>query len=299
MPYLRHLATGDLRQLTSHDSEGELWAVIGSAENVWWRLAGLEECHGSIVQSSTYHSYLLLELDGKVAVNNLPVVEFRVLRHRDQIQLGEERFTFIEVLFQDADEKFEDQVCSSCGTPFEQGEKIVQCPKCGDRYHRDCWLNLDMCGRGRQCAYPVRGVILEALADTGIRSESVRPEHPILAKQTKCPSTERHDHAKLIEEGDDIIHCPDCGMIFHEKCWMIMERCSGSGCHFSIQSHLHRTFSANPDRPEEEDIVQCPECKIKYRRSDWINWSHCVNIECMKENPHWIGLKAIQPPEGV
>jgi uncharacterized C2H2 Zn-finger protein len=298
MPFLRHLTTGQMRQLPTLESEEDNWAILGSAEDAWWSLpnAGLARCHATIVRSHVYHSHLLLELEGDVSVNGVPVVGFRVLRHRDQIQLSQEQFIFVEAVFESADQECKNEACVTCGMPFEEGEKIVRCPKCGDLYHHDCWLGLDVCGRGRECAYPVRGVVLEALAEAGVRSERVRPNDPLLAKHTMCPATERHDKPQPLVEGEDVVHCPECGTVFHEKCWLVMDRCSGSGCHFNIQSHLSCTFSANPAPPEEE-IVQCPECTLRYQRSVWITLRHCVNADCLAENPDWRESAEAQPGE--
>jgi uncharacterized C2H2 Zn-finger protein len=293
MPFLRYLATEEMRQLPTLEPKEATRADIGSGTDAWWCLpdSGLSECHASLVRSPVYHSYLLLEQDGKVSVNDVPVVGFRVLRHRDWIQLESERFIFIEVIFEIADQECEDQACVVCGMPFDDCEEIVRCPKCSDLYHRDCWTVLDLCGRGRECAYPVRGVVLEALADVGVRSERVRAKDPLLDKHTVCPATVNHDKPQPLAEGEDIVHCPECGTVFHEKCWLVMDQCSSSGCHFNIQSHLSRVFSVDPFPPVEEEIVQCPECKLRYYRSIWVTLHHCVNADCLSENPDWRELE--------
>ncbi len=199
--------------------------------------------HALITRSKYYKVPVLLDLAGGswiTRVNDRKVIRLKTLRHRDQITLGEVRFTFWEIMIQRVAEnsKLIEKRCLVCYSNLNSGDLAVCCPRCDSPHHKECWFLLSTCAY-YGCGYTVRNAICRVLAPW-VRFEQVDQAGELIKKNLTCPAGRPRDRQPF-KRGESLAFCPECDTPFHVACWLLLPECPK--CHHDISTLVNSVFS--------------------------------------------------------
>lgn len=113
------------------------------------------------------------------------------------------------------------------------------------------------------------------------------------ASRKKCPFC-----TDDLRGGDEVIACPNCGVLHHRECWFQMTLCSTDGCQYPIHETVMKALSPSctfisklePEsklvvgrqecpagRPKdlvpfqkEQDVAFCPSCEAPFHLDCWL-----------------------------
>lgn len=99
--------------------------------------------------------------DSGLFVNQIPVIELKLLDHDDRIAKGDLLLHFVEESTEIVTENSaliqEKKACPVCQGDFEVGEEVIFCPKCGQAHHYSCWKEFGRCASFPPCGYVIAG----------------------------------------------------------------------------------------------------------------------------------------------
>ncbi len=95
--------------------------------------------------------------DTSLYVNQVPVIELKLLDHNDSIAKDDILLHFIEesseIIAESSVLIKEKKSCPICQQDFEIGDEVIFCPKCGQAHHLLCWEEFGRCGSYPPCGY--------------------------------------------------------------------------------------------------------------------------------------------------
>jgi hypothetical protein len=206
---------------------------------------GVASKHAVVLRSAVNYLPVLVNLAGQnTRVNNRSVVDIRVLRQKDILQLGLARLTMWEIRISvvHTGQRVVGQICQVCLMRIQPGDEVVICPRCSTSSHRLCWFTLPSCAK-YACNYPIRDTVKKALSDA-VTFEHLDGFSELIRQHKKCQALSRGDQVAF-QENEDIAYCPACQAPYHTECWLNLEKCTVPGCGYEIQGLLERVFSAN------------------------------------------------------
>jgi len=191
---------------------------------------------------------VLVDLAGQTAqtrINGRSVTQIKVLRHQDQILLGQVSLIFWEVDIQHvtAESPLTKQKCPFCFGTFQVDEDVIACPKiqCQTPHHLHCWLRLPRCGRDA-CGYPIPTAIRRIFASQ-LTFERLDAHHELVMQRQKCAAAgkvgEKLDRLSF-QPQTEITHCPSCKSPFHIGCWFSLQRCPV--CQYDVSDLIQTAF---------------------------------------------------------
>src|SRR5262249_1644213 len=119
--------------------------------------AGILPEHAVIIRSTVNRLHMLINLSGsRTRVNGREVVSVKVLRQRDELQLGQVRLKLWELRLTPLSQgdRSVGSECVICREAFKERDEVFFCPRCAMPHHRDCWFSIITCGN-YTCEYPV------------------------------------------------------------------------------------------------------------------------------------------------
>lgn len=209
-----------------------------------WNVAA---SHAAIVRVSSGLP-VLMDLAGRgVKVNGVRVVSLKVLRHDDQIWIGEARLTLREMEIRhlrDGASKSAGR-CPVCTKYFQDSDEIVSCPRCQAIHHRNCWFSMANCST-YACDYRVQETVMNALAKQVKFECQLESESAMVKKVTICAARTKRDKIAF-QKGDTVAHCPEstCQASFHLTCWVGLDCCTK--CGYRVKGLLDGIFAPNRD----------------------------------------------------
>ena len=80
-----------------------------------------------------------------------------------------------------------------------------------------------------------------------------------------------------IEDTDEYLQCPDCGMTYHKECWYDNKGCATYGCK-SAQCLEPPPLKIDPNEKvaeptETQDYIICPQCSMHHAKDVSFCWS--------------------------
>ena len=131
--------------------------------------------------------------------------------------------------------------CNSCGTEIDisEGATINFCPGCGSK----------------------------------IKMEQEAAPEQTVATNNNCPVC-----CTTIEQGDDVVVCPDCSMQYHKDCWNDNNGCATYGCKSAgCLNPPPMTVDVSMDtphiNPQGGSSIRCPHCNTSLEQGSPFCWS--------------------------
>lgn len=204
---------------------------------------GVAPRHAVILRSAVNQLLVLVNLaDQDTRVNGRQVVSIKVLRQKDQIQLGQAQLTIweIRIIALKNQSSYINQPCQVCSRGVQVNDEVIICPRCSSPFHRLCWFSLTNCAK-YACNYPVKERTLEALSSR-VKFEEVGID--LLRKGQTCHARARGDQIPF-QPKDPIAYCPSssCRATYHVQCWLNLERCTQPNCGFDYRQLMTDVFS--------------------------------------------------------
>jgi uncharacterized C2H2 Zn-finger protein len=212
---------------------------------------GVMREHAVITRSALNHLPVLVDLaDGGTRVNDRRAVNVQVLRHGDELQLGQARLTLWEVRISrlKSGAHMVGRECPVCSDSFRAGDEVIACPRCPTVYHRDCWFSISICAYSG-CEYPIHETVMDALStwisfDRQLEEgsslvESRDKENKLVRKGVSCRAGQRRDQVPF-QMGQKVARCPSCETPFHLECWLGMDHCPV--CSYNVRDLVNRVF---------------------------------------------------------
>jgi Zn finger protein HypA/HybF involved in hydrogenase expression len=202
---------------------------------------GVTPRHAVILRSAVNQLLVLVNLAGQdTRVNGRQVVSIKVLRQKDEIQLGQAKLIIweIRIIALKPHSPYINQSCLFCSRGVQANDEVIICPRCSSPFHRLCWFSLDICGK-YGCNYPVKERNLEALSSR-VKFEEVGID--LLKKGATCHARTRGDQIPFRPK-DQITYCPSCRTTYHILCWLNLERCTQPNCGFDNRQLITEILS--------------------------------------------------------
>jgi hypothetical protein len=112
--------------------------------------------HVSIVRSVNGFYVLVPREGSETLVNNLKILDLKLLRNNDVITIGDINIKYLEIqkILIPAESDLIGVRCLFCQDTFKEGDEVIYCPKCDSPYHDACWSILynDTC-KLQHCGY--------------------------------------------------------------------------------------------------------------------------------------------------
>ena len=131
--------------------------------------------------------------------------------------------------------------CNSCGTEIDiaEGTTIKFCPGCGSKIN------------------------------TEQEATSSQPS----TTNNNCPVC-----CTAIEQGDEVVVCPDCSMQYHKDCWndnngCATYGCKSAGCLNPPPMTVDVTTDAPYSNPQGGGSIHCPHCNTSLEQGSTFCWS--------------------------
>ncbi|GAB4544964.1 MAG: hypothetical protein OHK0023_02530 [Anaerolineae bacterium] len=251
---------GVLSEYAFPDGDQVSLSLVASQEGRFMLRGGLPDA--VIARSRVYQVPVLVNLGGSelIRVNGRRVVELRVLRQGNEIQVGDLLLTFWEMILQDVARgaPLTRQVCPICRMRFAEGDAAITCPRCGLAHHKECWFEHEYCSN-QGCMYPIRTTLKRLLSARGVTIEALPANSPLVQQGKKCLAGTPGVDAEPFSSGQTVAYCPNpnCNGAFHLECWVSLDDCPSCG-KYNVNKLLRAIFvpGAPPYLGEFEAVSQ-------------------------------------------
>ncbi len=216
--------------------------------------------HAVISRSEHYQVPVLIDFAAETSqtrVNGRGVVCLKILRHRDNILLGDAKLVFWEMRVRDVTpgSLLEKKTCLVCYDMLQPGDQAVECPRCLAPHHKECWFYLTTCSY-YGCGYPVQETIRRSMAPW-VRFEKLEEKSELVKENIICGARNERDLTPF-KQGEYIAFCPDCETPFHTECWFGLQECQE--CGYNVSQLMNAVFV--PNACEVQGLQEAVVCRI-------------------------------------